>query len=97
MMMSLYEALFQSVPGAGILIGGAITALGSPRAALAVAGAGSLAITVAAWFVLAGLGSRSQSGADASRPDHAGDGPRPEPSADGARGATAPAPAVRHQ
>ena len=31
MMMSLYEALFQSVPGVGMLIGGGITAAGSPR------------------------------------------------------------------
>jgi len=52
LMMSFNEALFQSVPGVGILIGGAITALGSPRAALAVAGAGSLAITAAARFAL---------------------------------------------
>ena len=59
MMMSLYEALFQSVPGAGMLIGGGITALGSPRAALAVAGVGSLAVTIAAWFGLAGLGTRA--------------------------------------
>jgi hypothetical protein len=97
MMMSLYEALFQSVPGAGILLGGAITALGSPRAALAVAGAGSLAITVAAWFVLAGLGSRAQPRDDASRPGPTGDAPRPGPQADSARGGTAPTPAVRHQ
>ena len=52
LMMSFNEALFQSVPGVGILLGGAITALGSPRAALAVAGAGSLAITAAAWLTL---------------------------------------------
>ena len=50
LMMSFNESLFQSVPGAGIVIGGAITALGGPRAALAVAGAGSLAITAAAWL-----------------------------------------------
>jgi MFS family permease len=55
LMMSFNEALFQSVPGAGIVIGGAITALGSPRTALAVAGAGSLAITAAAWFTLDSL------------------------------------------
>jgi Transmembrane secretion effector len=97
MMMSLYEALFQSVPGAGILIGGAITALGSPRAALAIAGAGSLAITAAAWFVLAGLGSRSEPQIDALRSDHEGDAPRSGSSADPARGAAAPTPAVRHQ
>jgi MFS family permease len=55
LMMSLNESLFQSVPGAGILLGGAITALGSPRTALAIAGAGSLVVTVAAWFALAPL------------------------------------------
>ena len=83
LMMSLYEALFQSVPGAGMLIGGGITALGSPRSALALAGAGSLAITGAAWFVLTGLGMRA---------DPQGDPPRPGPRRDAAA-----APAVRHQ
>ncbi len=95
MMMSLYEALFQSVPGAGMLIGGGITALGSPRTALAVAGAGSLAVTAAAWIVLAGLrdhpkapvapnpGSQTEPPTDPLRPGHRVDGPR--------------TPAVRHQ
>jgi hypothetical protein len=77
MMMSLYEAVFQSVPGAGMLIGGALTALGSPRTALAVAGAGSFAVTVAAWFGLTGLGSRLHSEAEAV----------PGPVADGGGGA----------
>ena len=40
LMMSFNESLFQCVPGAGILLGGTITALGSPRAALAVAACG---------------------------------------------------------
>src|SRR6202008_712203 len=31
LMMSLNESMFQSVPGAGILLGGALAALGSPR------------------------------------------------------------------
>jgi MFS family permease len=107
MMMSLYEALFQSVPGAGMLIGGGITALGSPRTALAVAGAGSLAVTVAAWFALTGLGSRMQphaAGAAATQADGApgpqsetardpqADGHRPAPRRDASR-----TPAVRHQ
>lgn len=83
LMMSLYEAVFQSVPGAGMLIGGGITALGSPRAALAVAGAGSLVVTVAAWFTLAGLRGRPEPPAETARP-----GPR----RDGAC-----TPAVRHQ
>jgi Transmembrane secretion effector len=57
LIMSLQESIYQVVPGAGILIGGTITALGSPRAALAVAGLGSLAITAAIWVVLADLGA----------------------------------------
>lgn len=52
MMMSLNESILQGVPGAGILLGGAITAIASARAALAVAGGGALVITVAAWVVL---------------------------------------------
>ncbi len=83
MMMSLYEALFQSVPGAGMLIGGGITALGSPRIALAVAGAGSLAVTVAAWFVLAGLRAPAE--------------PQTEPVWSGPRRDPSRTPAVRHQ
>jgi Transmembrane secretion effector len=107
MMMSLYEALFQSVPGAGMLIGGGITALGSPRTALAVAGAGSLAVTVAAWFALTGLGSRLQPKGDGAPGRQAGgagglktetvrepqpDGHRPVPRRDAPR-----TPAVPHQ
>lgn len=84
LMMSLYESLFQSVPGVGMLIGGGITALGSPRAALAIAGAGSLAVTAAAWFVLAGLGNAGE--------EPPLDPPRQGPLRDGPR-----APAVRHQ
>jgi hypothetical protein len=44
LMMSLNESLFQAVPGAGILLGGAIAALSGPRAAFAVSGAGALLI-----------------------------------------------------
>jgi Transmembrane secretion effector len=83
MMMSVYEAVFQSVPGVGMLIGGAITALWSPRAALAVAGAGALVITVSAWFALAGLGTTPE--------------PQTEPSRHGPRRDGPPTPAVRHQ
>jgi MFS family permease len=107
MMMSLYEAVFQSVPGAGMLIGGGLTALGSPRTALAVAGAGSFAVTLAAWFGLRGLGSRLHSEAEAGsgpQADGAGglatdairetqaDGHRSGPRRDAPR-----TPAVRHQ
>ncbi len=52
MVMSLNEAIGQAAPGVGILLGGAIAALANPRVALAVAGAGSLAFTVAVWVVL---------------------------------------------
>lgn len=48
--MSLNESLFQAVPGAGILLGGALTALAGTRVALAVAGAG--ATVIAAWAAL---------------------------------------------
>jgi hypothetical protein len=90
-MMSLYEALFQSVPGAGMLIGGAITALGSPRTALAVAGAGSLAVTAAVWITLTGLRSPEAVQADLLR-ESQGDSLRPGPRRDHPR-----TPAVRHQ
>jgi predicted MFS family arabinose efflux permease len=52
MVMSLNEAIGQAAPGVGILLGGVITAVGNPRAALAMAGAGSLAFTIAVWVVL---------------------------------------------
>jgi predicted MFS family arabinose efflux permease len=52
MMMSLNESILQAVPGAGIVVGGAITAITSPRVALAVAGSGALLITALAWAVL---------------------------------------------
>ena len=71
LIMTLQESVLQSVPGAAILIGGTITALGSPRAALAVAGAGSLAIAALIWVTLADIGVR---------PGLAGDGPAaPDP------------------
>jgi MFS family permease len=96
LMMSLYEALFQSVPGAGIIIGGAITALGSPRAALGVAAAGSLAVTVAAWFALTGLRDGPRAPTEAPG-DRSGSEPTSDPSRGGTRRDNAPAPAVRHQ
>ncbi len=75
LMMSLNESMFQVVPGAGILLGGTITALGSPRTALAVAGVGSLAITVAAWVALAALGTGrdAPAGAEPAGTELAGD------------------------
>jgi predicted MFS family arabinose efflux permease len=105
LMMSLNESLFQSVPGAGILLGGAITALASPRAALAVAGVGSLVITAVAWFALMPVIMAT------APPSAQGDPPPPAPAPDGAgseldieqrngdspHAATAPAPVGRHQ
>jgi MFS family permease len=51
-MMSFNESMFELIPGLGILLGGAIAALAGPRAALGVAGLGSLAVMVAVWVVL---------------------------------------------
>jgi predicted MFS family arabinose efflux permease len=50
--MSLNESLTQAIPGVGIALGGTLAALAGPRVALAVAGVGALAITLAAWTVL---------------------------------------------
>jgi Major Facilitator Superfamily len=52
LMMSLNESIFQAVPGAGILLGGAIAALAGPRAALGAGGIGSLGIAIAVWVIL---------------------------------------------
>jgi Transmembrane secretion effector len=90
MLMGLYEALFQSVPGVGMLIGGAVAALGTPRTALAVAGIGSLAVTATAWVVLAGLGPHGAL-------DEPETGPQGEPTRGGPRREPARTPAVRHQ
>ena len=68
LMMSFNESLFQAVPGVGILLGGAITAVGSPRVAFAVAGVGSLVVTVVAWFALASLGVARPRPANAGAP-----------------------------
>jgi predicted MFS family arabinose efflux permease len=52
LMMSLHGSLSQAMPGLGILLGGAIAASASPRAALALAGIGALAMTMAGWVAL---------------------------------------------
>ncbi len=52
LMMGLNESLAQAVPGAGILLGGLLTAAAGPRAALAVAGIGAAAAAAATWVVL---------------------------------------------
>jgi MFS family permease len=91
MLMSLYEALFQSIPGAGMLLGGAITALGSPRTALAVAGVGSLAVTAAAWIALTGLTVRASPQTEPTT-ESQGEPTRAAPRREAPR-----TPAVRHQ
>ena len=50
--MGVNESVGQLAPGVGILLGGALAALASPRVALAVAGAGSLLFVIAATITL---------------------------------------------
>jgi predicted MFS family arabinose efflux permease len=50
--MGLTESIIQGMPGAGILLGGALAAAAGPRAALAVGGIGALATSVVMWVVL---------------------------------------------
>ncbi len=45
LMMSFNESMAEAVPGLGILLGGVVATLASPRAALATAGAGALVVT----------------------------------------------------
>ena len=110
LMMSLNDSMFQCVPGAGILLGGALTALGSPRTALAVAAGGSLLVTAAAWFALAplaaadGLPDRLGSHRTGPDPGNGAEDPDPNPSPDPDSGEgddplheAAPAPVGRHQ
>ncbi len=52
LVMSLNEGVAQTAPGLGFLLGGLITTLGGARAAFAVAAAGSLVFTAAAWATL---------------------------------------------
>jgi hypothetical protein len=52
LVMGLYESISTAAPGIGITAGGAIAALASPRAALATAGIGGLAVTLTAWRLI---------------------------------------------
>jgi hypothetical protein len=52
LMMSLVESIIQGVPGAGILLGGALAVAAGPRAALAVGGIGAVAMGVAVLVML---------------------------------------------
>ena len=99
LMMSLNESMFQLVPGAGILLGGAITALASPRAALAVAGVGSLLVTVLAWIALAPGALESSSSSGQQEPGTSVPVPNGDHSESngGSPRRAAPAPVGRHQ
>lgn len=50
--LSLNESILQASPGAGIALGGALTAVTDARIALAIAGAGTVAVTLATLVVL---------------------------------------------
>ena len=52
MMMSLNESVFQALPGVGIVLGGAVSALAGARVALALAGIGALAVAILGWPLL---------------------------------------------
>ena len=84
LMMSLYEALFQSRPGVGMLIGGGITALGARARRWPWPVRASLAVTAAAGSRWPGSRSRRS-----RRPIRRGRGPSCR--------AVRRAPAVRHQ
>ncbi len=53
--VGLLESALAAMPGVGYLIGGVLTAVGSPRTAYAVAGAGTLLLVVVALGTLRGL------------------------------------------
>ncbi|MDQ6816864.1 MAG: MFS transporter [Actinomycetota bacterium] len=72
MVMSFSDALYQSVPGVGIVLGGAIAALAGPRVALATAGCGALAVTVTVWIVLRPLAGRRRAALEPVSPDGVG-------------------------
>jgi len=52
LVMSFSESLSEAMPGIGILLGGAIAALATPRAALATAGGGALVIAAFVWAMV---------------------------------------------
>jgi predicted MFS family arabinose efflux permease len=72
LMMSFNESLNQFVPGVGILLGGALATLASPRAALGVGGAGGVIVTCAAWILLRPPARRGRRPIEQPAPDGAG-------------------------
>jgi MFS family permease len=61
-MAGLLESLGAAMPGVGFLLGGTIVALGSPRTAFAVAGAGILALVVVAAILRPGRQTSTTTG-----------------------------------
>jgi len=86
--VGLLESLGAAMPGVGYLAGGALVALGSPRTAYAVAGAGVLVLVVAAIIVRPSFArapaSRLRAG-DLPLPDSLGPAATLEPSSQKAR------------
>jgi MFS family permease len=74
LVMSFTESLYQAVPGAGIVLGGAIAALAGPRVALASAGCGAVAITAVVWIVLRPSVARRRRGLEPAPPEGLGPG-----------------------
>jgi MFS family permease len=52
MMLSLNESMFQALPGVGIVLGGALAAVGGPRVAFAVGGVGAFVVATITPFAL---------------------------------------------
>jgi MFS family permease len=72
--VSMLESLAAGMPGVGYLIGGALTALSSPRTAYAVSGAGVLVLVLAGLFLRPSLDRPAT-----ARAALAGDLPLPDP------------------
>ena len=79
--VGLLESALAAMPGFGYLIGGILTAAGSPRTAYAVAGTGTLLLVLIALAVLRGesLGRPSRRSEDHTAPAVAADRHRTEP------------------
>jgi MFS family permease len=77
LMMSFNESMGMFVPGLGIVIGGAVTELTTPRIAWATASAGALAMAAAVWIVLTPAGRPR--GASAEQSTRESSAPRASP------------------
>jgi|SRR5579884_316487 len=67
LVMAFSESASEAMPGVGIVLGGAITALSGARPALAVGGAGALAVAAATWVLLHPRRERLEPAADSQR------------------------------